>query len=73
MSFSFKMAYLLEIKNKYGLILPIIIDSPRTNELTDDASVAMIKILERDFKDYQVILASVYDFKEINSFFQIIF
>ena len=66
MAFSFKMAYLLEIKNKYGLILPIIIDSPRTNELTDDASVAMIKILERDFKDHQVILASVYDFKEIN-------
>lgn len=66
MAFSFKMAYLLEIKNKYGLILPIIIDSPRTNELTDDASVAMIKILERDFKEHQVILASVYDFKEIN-------
>lgn len=66
MAFSFKIAYLLEIKKKYGLILPIIIDSPRTNELTDEASVAMIKILERDFKEHQVIFASVYKFENIN-------
>ncbi len=66
MSFSFKIAYLLEIKNRYGLNLPIIIDSPRTNELTSNASIAMIKILERDFKEYQVIFASVYDFSEID-------
>lgn len=66
MSFIFKMAYLMEMKNKYGLILPIIIDSPKTNELTDEASIAMIKILERDFKEHQVILASVYEFEKIN-------
>lgn len=66
MAFSFKIAYLLEIKNRYGLILPIIIDSPRTNELTNNASIAMIKILERDFKEHQVIFASVYDFYEID-------
>ena len=65
MSFTFKMAYLQEIKNKYNLTLPIIIDSPKTNELTDDASIAMIKILERDFKEHQIIFASVYKFEEV--------
>ena len=51
---------------KYGLILPLIIDSPRTNELTDEASTAMLKILERDFSDHQIIIASVYEFEKIN-------
>lgn len=37
-----------------------------TNELTDKASTEMIKILERDFCDHQIILASVYKFDEIN-------
>lgn len=66
MAFTFKIAYVLEIKRKYGLILPLIIDSPRTNELTDDNSTAMLKILERDFSEHQVILASVYKFEKIN-------
>ena len=66
MSFTFKIAYVMEIKKKYGLILPLIIDSPRTNELTDEASTAMLKILERDFSDHQIIIASVYEFEKIN-------
>lgn len=67
MSFIFKIAYVLEIKKKYNLILPLIIDSPRTNELTDEASTAMLKILERDFSEHQVIFASVYPFEKINT------
>ena len=66
MAFTFKIAYVLEIKRKYGLILPLIIDSPRTNELTDDNSTAMLKILERDFSEHQIIFASVYKFEKIN-------
>ena len=65
MAFTFKIAYVLEIKRKYGLILPLIIDSPRTSELTDDNSTAMLKILERDFGEHQVIFASVYKFEKI--------
>lgn len=65
MSFAFKLAYLTEIKKKYNIKLPIIIDSPKTNELTDDAAIAMIRILERDFKDHQIIYASIYDFKKV--------
>ncbi len=67
MSFVFKLAYLLEIKKKYDIILPLIIDSPRTNELTDEASTAMLKIIERDFNDHQVIFASIYPFEKINT------
>jgi len=67
MSFIFKIAYVLEIKKKYKLILPLIIDSPRTNELTDEASTSMLKILERDFCEHQVIFASVYPFEEIQT------
>lgn len=66
MSFTFKLAYLIEIKRKYGIVLPLIIDSPRTNELTDEASTAMLKILERDFSEHQVIFASVYRFEKID-------
>lgn len=65
-SFIFKIAYLKEIRNKYDIVLPIIIDSPRTNELTDEASTAMMKILERDFSEHQIIFASVYEFEKIN-------
>lgn len=67
MSFIFKIAYVLEIKKKYNIKLPLIIDSPRTNELTDEASTAMLKILERDFGDHQIIFASVYPFEEIKT------
>ena len=66
MSFIFKIAYIREIENKYGLVLPIIIDSPRTSELTDDSSSRMMKILERDFSKNQIIFASVYRFDNIN-------
>lgn len=65
-SFIFKIAYLKEIRRKYNIVLPIIIDSPRTNELTDEASTAMMKILERDYKEHQIIFASVYKFEKIN-------
>lgn len=65
MCFIFKIAYVLEIKKKLGLNLPLIIDSPRAGELTDNSSTAMMKILQRDFYDHQVIFASVYQFDDI--------
>lgn len=65
MCFIFKIAYVLEIKKKFGLILPLIIDSPRTGELTDKSSTDMMKILQRDFKEHQIIFASVYKFDDI--------
>lgn len=60
MSYVFKLAYLKSIDYKYGIKLPIIIDSPRTNELSESSTDDMMKILKRDFSDHQIILASIY-------------
>lgn len=60
MAYVFKLAYLKSTDNKYGIKLPIIIDSPRTNELSENSTEDMMKILKRDFSDHQIILASIY-------------
>ncbi len=59
MAYIFKLAYLKSIDNKYGIKLPIIIDSPRTNELSESSTDDMMKILKRDFSEHQIILASI--------------
>lgn len=71
MSFIFKLSYIKCIENTFNIILPIIIDSPRTNELSEESTNAMLKILKRDFDNHQIIIASIYSsdiikFDEIN-------
>lgn len=61
MSYIFKLSYIRNIKDMYGIKLPIIIDSPRTNELSEDSTNDMMKILKRDFSEHQVIVASIYE------------
>ena len=61
MSFVFKLSYIKGIKDKYKLNLPIIIDSPRTNELSESSTDDMLRILKRDFIDHQIIMASIYE------------
>lgn len=61
MAFIFKLSYIKAIDSKYGLKLPIIIDSPRTNELSEESTKNMLTILKRDFADHQIIIASIYD------------
>lgn len=60
MSFVFKLAYIKNIDEVYEIKLPIIIDSPRTNELSEMSTNAMMKILNRDFANHQIIIASIY-------------
>lgn len=66
MSYVFKLSYIKIIEEKFGLVLPIIIDSPRTNELSEDSTNDMMKILDRDFKNHQVIMASIYKIESID-------
>lgn len=66
MAFIFKLSYIKVIKEKYNIILPIIIDSPRTNELSETSTNDMIKILNRDFDNHQIIMASIYDISIID-------
>ena len=66
MAYIFKLAYIKSIDSKYGIKLPIIIDSPRTNELSEASTNDMIEILKRDFSDHQIILASIYKINILN-------
>ena len=50
------MAYIKSIDSKYGIKLPIIIDSPKTNELPEVSNDDMMKILKRDFSEHKIIL-----------------
>ena len=61
MAFVFKLAYINSVYDQYGVCLPIIIDSPRTNELSKKSTDSMMRILVRDFACHQIILASIYE------------
>lgn len=66
--FSFRLAYILEVKRLLGVKLPIILDSPSGKEIDSDNIRLMINILKRDFSDHQIIIASIYeyDLPEVN-------
>lgn len=66
--FIYRMAGMIELEKKMGYKLPIIIDSPSGKEVDRDNVNAMMKILSRDFKDNQIIVASIYmyDFSQCN-------
>ena len=60
--FSFKLAYIRLIERKTGVILPIILDSPSGREVKTETVKEMLKLLQRDFSNHQIIIASIYDF-----------
>lgn len=66
--FSFRLAYILEVKKILGVKLPIILDSPSGKEIDPQNVQMMINILKRDFSDHQIIIASIfeYDLPEVN-------
>lgn len=66
LSYVFKLSYIKSIEDTYSVFLPIIIDSPRTNELSEESTNAMMEILKRDFFKHQVITASIYSSDVIN-------
>ena len=63
MVFSFKLSYIKVIKEKVGLVLPIILDSPSGREVDPSVVTKMLDILQRDFSEHQLIVASIHDFK----------
>ena len=62
----FKLSYIKEIEKTFSIRLPIIIDSPRTNELSEESTNNMLNILKRDFSKHQIITASIYKNSIIN-------
>lgn len=61
--FAFKLAYIKVITDKIGIALPIILDSPSGREVEQDTIQLMLDVLQRDFSDHQIIIASIFDFK----------
>lgn len=60
--FSFRLAYILEVKRILGVKLPIILDSPSGKEIDPQNVQMMINILKRDFSDHQIIIASIFEY-----------
>ncbi len=60
--FSFKLAYIKLIKEKTGIILPIVLDSPSGREVEHSIVEKMLMIIQRDFSDHQLIIASIHDY-----------
>lgn len=60
--FSFRLAYILAIQKALNIRLPIILDSPSGKEIDQSNVQLMVKILERDFADNQIIIASIFDY-----------
>lgn len=68
--FIFRLAYINAIEKNIGVKLPIILDSPTGNELDKDNLNQMMNILERDYSNHQIIIASIYQdypFSDMNS------
>lgn len=66
MAFIFKLSYIKAIESTFNIYLPIIMDSPRTNELSEESTNQMMEILKRDFANHQIITASIYQNKVID-------
>lgn len=60
--FSFKLAYIKLIKEKTGIVLPIVLDSPSGREVEYSTVERMLMIIQRDFSDHQLIIASIHDY-----------
>lgn len=60
--FSFKLAYIKLIREKTGVVLPIVLDSPTGREVEHSTVEAMLKIIQRDYPDHQLIVASIHDY-----------
>ncbi len=60
--FSFRLAYILEVKRLLGVKLPIILDSPSGKEVDAVNIELMINILKRDFSDHQIIISSIFEY-----------
>ena len=62
-AFAFRLTYINAIKRELNIILPIILDSPKGKEIDDVNTKIMMSLLEKDFSDHQLIIASIYNYE----------
>lgn len=60
--FSYKLAYIKVIRKRFGIVLPIIIDSPSGKEVDPTNVGKMMHLLEKEFYDHQIIIASIFNY-----------
>lgn len=61
--FAFRLACLIEIERTLNIKLPIILDSPSGKEVDSENIKKMINILNRDFAENQIIIASIFEYE----------
>ena len=59
--FAFKISYAKLVRDKTGVVLPIIIDSPNGREVEREKVDKMYGVLARDFAEHQLIVATIRD------------
>lgn len=69
MVFAFRLAYIIAIESSTGQKFPIILDSPHGKEVDTENVRLMMDVLQRDFYDHQIIVASIYEYgiPEVNT------
>jgi len=66
MVFAYKLSYIKEFSRVFNIQLPIIIDSPRNNEITEENADKMFDLLSVEFGSHQIIVSSVYQFNRFS-------
>ena len=61
--FAFKMSYIRAVDRVLNIKLPLILDSPSGKELDQYNIQKLMDIINRDFSENQVIIASIYHYK----------
>lgn len=64
--FCYKMAYIIEMQKYLGLTLPIVLDSPSGREVDQKNIEDMFDILNDEFRDNQIIIASIFKYSRFD-------
>ena len=59
--FAFRLAYARLLFQEFGVVLPLIIDSPRGREMSEDNFLKCMGLLEKEFSGHQIIIASIFE------------
>lgn len=64
--FCYKMAYIIEVQKYLGILLPIVLDSPSGREVDQKNIEDMFDILNDEFRDNQIIIASIFKYNRFD-------
>ncbi len=64
--FAYRLACLIEVEKTIKMKLPIILDSPSGKEIDSQNIEKMITIINRDFSENQIIIASIFEYENLS-------